>query len=649
MIHKREICRICTYAVVLCLIFSVNSFSKNLHLTELPETILDDRPPTVTFLHNLNNVWSAFFNLGLFGDPWYNYPSMEWPGGEGSSYLWCGDFWSCCYGPVTMWGDSTAKWASCSDYGNWELRPSEGFPCVQVSPGPIATEETYCGYDDWDITSNSNPYGMSVYQELYSWSLQEYSNFYITDFIVTHHPSHGSGASLDAFVMAIRGDCDVAYADIVSCQLDDMVYYDGHAIWCNDPQATFEYEFDDGTVASQQDIYTYQQNPDSPLAPSHLDNIYYHYNYPGSDGIPDNDIDSNGVSDHFTILAKVTGSDTLFRHDPATGHVLFSNTPPGYLPGPGCGGQVFPSILPNGYFKHTVADTTYLVVPRNMSYIWDSDSDSSSVDDSGELSLNPPCNGYIGWRLLDAWIVRDGGSIERPFDVYNCPIPISHTYWNWEEDPGIDSERYDYMWGVNPSACGYRSGPSYMSNWIGNSNAAEAMMPSNPGPFPFVMDLPTNIGFEPFDYRFLISTGPVHLGSNDSLHVVGGWVIGRGLDGLRMNADLMLDAYCKEFSHCGLEFEDQPASVASVVITSITPNPVRSNHLSIEYNTVNHNNITGLFVYDISGRVVLDISLDELSNATNVIDLEIGNLDEGVYFIQLHTPNGVHTEKLIRL
>ena len=116
----------------------------------------DARPALVWILHNLSNSWCAFLNLGLYGDPWTNYPSMEWPAGSGSSYLWCSNYWSCVYGAVTPSG-TTEKFASCSDYGNWELWPSEGYPAVKLSPGPIALEQSEYGYDDWDPAQNDEP------------------------------------------------------------------------------------------------------------------------------------------------------------------------------------------------------------------------------------------------------------------------------------------------------------------------------------------------------------------------------------------------------------------------------------------------------------------------------------------------------------
>ncbi|MCD4847964.1 MAG: hypothetical protein K8R76_07220 [Candidatus Aegiribacteria sp.] len=488
----------------------------------------DDRPPAVWILHNLSNVWSAFVNIGLTGDYRPVYPSMEWPGGEGSYYLYEGDFWSCVYGPVTPSG-AARKYASVPDAStSWELRPSEGYPAEKLIPGPVALEETHYGYDDWDTSYNDDPYGMGVYQENYGWGTPAYNNFIVGNHIVTHHSEHGNpGEQLEAFVVAIRADCDVATIDVTECHLDDLVYYDGHAIWCNDPLAEFEYVFDGGTTASEQDIYTYQQNPDNTMDPDDPNNIWYYYNYLGADGIPDNDVDQNGVSDHFTILFRTVGVDTIWTVNEA-GLDMFSNG------------------MPENHWKQTVGDTVFHVVPRNMSYIWDGDNPGSSVDDSGEPTIVPPCNGFIGWRLLDFWIKKADGTIERPIDVYDYPIPISHSWWNWHSDPGTDGEKYNYMWGQNPDLNGQTSGPLYLLDWVGNERAPEAITPLNPGPFPIVYDNPIALDYPVFDYRFLIAAGPVDLCDGDSLHVIGGWLVGMGLAGAREVADNMLDAYYRD-------------------------------------------------------------------------------------------------------
>lgn len=520
--------------VLIAFTLTSTGFAREVHEVPMPERMTDARPTAIWVLHNLGNLWSAFLNVGLYGDPWGNYPSMEWPGGEANSYLWCGDFWSCDYGAVTPL-DSTAKWASCSDYGDWELWCSEGFPLEKLVPGPVALEETHYGYDDWDPAQNADPYGMLVYEENYGWGTPGYDQFIATDFVITHESEHGAeGVALEAFVMAMRGDCDVSSGDVTSCHLDDVVYYDGHAIWCNDPDATFEYIFDDGTEASKQNIYIYQQNPDNPLPADSAANIFYHYNYIGSDDLYDNDVDGNNVSDHFTILFKEVGGDSIYTVNEAGLLMFAEETESGVNY---CG--------PENNWAHTVGDTIYYVVPRNMSYIWDGDSPASGTDDSGEPLIDPAGNGFIAWRLIDYWIKKADGTIERPIDVYGYPIPISHSWWNWESDPGTDAEKYDYMWG-NPDASGYYSGPEYIEDWVGTEFAPEARTPGNPGPFPFVHDNPLALDYPVFDYRFLISSGPVQLADGDSLHVVGGWLVGMGLTGAREVADNMLDAYYRD-------------------------------------------------------------------------------------------------------
>lgn len=514
--------------VLVALALAGTGLARDMRLEEEPVGSTDARPPAVWTLHNLSNLWSAFLNIGIYGDPWENYPSMEWPGGEGSSYMFTADLWSCQFGPVTStYPDSLGKWASSSDYGNWELWASEGYPLEKFAPGPVALEETHYGFDDWDPASNEYPYGMRVYNENYGWGTPGYNDFIVQNITITHHPEHGSGEPLDAFIASMKADADCATGDVTECHIDDLVYYDGHAIWCNDPDATFEYIFDDGTLASEQDIYTYQQNPDNSLPEDDPENVWYYYNYMGADDLPDNDVNEDGVSDHFTILFRRVGSDTVWTQNEA-------------------GLNMFADGMPENHWEHTVGDTTYHVVPRNMSYIWDGNNPASSADDSGEPELSPPANGFISWRLLDCWIKKADGTIERPIDVFDYPIPQSHGWWNWESDPGSNVEQYDYMWGANPDASGQFSGPEYMLDWVGNPHSPEAITPSNPGPFPIVHDNPIALGYPVFDYRFLLSMGPVNLEEGDSLRIVGGFVIGAGLDGARQSADAMLDAYYRD-------------------------------------------------------------------------------------------------------
>ena len=515
-------------AVLTLFVFVGTGLARELREVSLPHET-DARPSLVWGLHNLSNVWSAFLNLGRFGDPDGNYPSMEWPGGSGSSYLWAGNFWTACAGPVTStYPDSMGKWASCSDYGDWELWASEGFPMEKLVPGPLALEQTQYAYDDWFLERNGEPYGMQAYEQNLGWGTPGYNEFIANRFVVTHHSEYGSGEPLDGFVVGIRGDCDIATADPFEAAIEDMVYYDGHAIWLNgDPNIDdFDYIFQDGVKASEQDIYTYQQNPDSPLDTSDPNNIFYYYNYVASDNILDNDVNGDGVSDQFTILFKEVAGDTIYPLNAGTGMPMF-----------------IAGERPENYWQHVVGDTTYAVVPRSMSFMWDGDGTGSSIDDSGEQDMENPAVGFIAWRLIDMYLVKADGTVERPGDVYGVSIPLSHAWWNWESDPGTDIERYDYMWGQFPDESGQVSGPAYLENWVGNPNTPEARETTNPGPWPFVYNNPLALGYPTFDYRFLPTMAPVTLDDDDSLFVIGGWIVAAGLSGARQAADELLSAY----------------------------------------------------------------------------------------------------------
>ncbi len=607
----------CNFLLLLPILLVVSmSVGSELRMTYQQAWQTDARPPVETVVHQIGNIGMLITNLGIWGDTDQYILTLEWPFGTLNNYLWMGDFWSCCYGDITPAGVA-ARYASCADFNDWELRPSDGYPLIYETPGSNAPEQSEYGIDDWDTSNNVQPYGLGVFVQNYTWDTSGFDDFMATELTVTHHSEHGNpGVPLDALVVSIRGDCDVATSAGSECHLDDMVYYDGHAIWCNDPDATFEYQFDDSEYASTQDDYEYQQNPDNPLPTEDPENIFYYYNYIGTDGIPDNDVDQNGVSDHFTILAKVTGNDTLYREDPQSGVTLFSEGMPYY------------------HFEHTVGDTTYLVVPRNLSYMWDSDSPASGEDDSGEPLLPVMCNGFVGWRLLDVWVEKAGGGIDRPSDVYGYPIPISHQWWNWESDPDTDVKKYNFMWGQNPDLNGLYSGPAYMSDWIGNPNAPDATIPTNPGPFPFVYDSPVHIDYPVFDYRFLQSVGPLELADGDTLHIMGGWIAGRGLDGLRMNADLLLDAYYRNsiWGH-GLGVESTEPVPGNDILVS--PNPMTSQGM-VNFTLVEPGR-TVIAIYDISGRSVATVLNSEMAAGNHSVNLNTSELGSGVYFARVLT------------
>ena len=576
------------------------------------------RPEPAWETLDAGSLWSALINTGWFGDPYANYPSMEWPGGSGSDYLWLGDVWATCYGEVTP-SPAETSWVSNSEFsGNMELYPSDESPIWFEEPGAFSDQTVGYTVDDWYLIENTNPMGLQIQLEMYAWDQPGYEKVIGCHMVITHDSDQGNpGAALDGLVIGIRGDCDAATADTSDANLDDTVFYDGHAIWCNDPEATFEYEFDDGTGASEADWFTWQQNPEGG-------GIYYYYNYPGNesfpdpDGLVDADVDGNGVSDHFTVLAKVCDGDTSYITDPESGVTLFEGA------------------LPGQRWSHVAGDTTYLVLPRNTSYMWDSDHPGSAEDDSGEPLLDPMCTGFLGWRLMDCWVTNENGVSRGPVDVHGVPIPLSHCWWNWESDPGTDPEKYQYIWGKNPDLSGRHSGPAYMSEWVGNPNTPEAFQPENPGPFPVVHQIPSGLAYPVFDYRFLMGIGPVTLDDGDTLHIVGGWAIGDGLDGLRTSADLLLDAYWRQSVWGGGATAIEgggPLPGSWSLEASVTPNPTPGP--AVIGVVLDEALPVSVDVFDMAGRRVARCSDSEEASGQRSLSLDLSPLASGVYLYRI--------------
>ncbi len=122
-----------------------------------------------------------------------------------------------------------------------------------------------------------------------------------------------------------------------------------------------------------------------------------------------------------------------------------------------------------------------------LSFMYDGDNPNSSEDDTGENGLS---SGYVGLALL-----------RSPNNTV-----ASHAWWNWDNDPGTDFERYAFINATHPAMEGFQYYPN-----------------------------PIELGYPPFDYRFLQSTGPFSLASYDTLTVEYLLVFGDDYDDLRQN------------------------------------------------------------------------------------------------------------------
>jgi hypothetical protein len=117
---------------------------------------------------------------------------------------------------------------------------------------------------------------------------------------------------------------------------------------------------------------------------------------------------------------------------------------------------------------------------NRISYMYDGDDPDVPGNDIGEFGLS---TGYIGSGLLKA----EGGT---PFISYTDPV--SHSWWNIDDDPSSDALKFAYM-----------STPIYRG-----------------------------LTTLPYDYRYLQSVGPFDLQPDDTLNIVWASGMGEGFGGL---------------------------------------------------------------------------------------------------------------------
>lgn len=87
---------------------------------------------------------------------------------------------------------------------------------------------------------------------------------------------------------------------------------------------------------------------------------------------------------------------------------------------------------------------------------------------------------------------------------------------------------------------------------------------------------------------------------------------------------------------CPLSVKDGVFNEDVLNITSISPNPVTDKSiLNFYIDTKNYTNNLSLEVFDITGNVLLNSDLNTFNNGNNSLDLNLGNLSQGAYFVVL--------------
>ena len=437
--------------------------------------------------HIIGKVWNVESNIGIFGDPnagSTGNPSYDWPGGYGYYYQWEGRLWI----GVKVGEDVYVSHAGFSEY---EFSPSEdpADNCGWLKTGPgVSQYDIISAYIDYgSVYPNPYPLGLKVIQKSYQWSVAPYNQFIAYEFYIIYNKSNGMAGlpvTLKNVLVAINFDSDVCSYDATSPHIDDMVCFDGY------------------TWGEWKDLKNHPLPIDTltVLGDTVLDK---------PDGIPDNwqiygdDPDEHPFSRPDTAYLCQAAYDLLDK-------------------------SIQDSCIP-------VNDTLYklpcLAVPRNMSYIYDDDDPTTPEDDTGE---NGGCPGYIFGRLIYAPPAKyDLYGMDKNGDSTRIPLVYTHSWWNWNNDPGTDENKYDYMNGTHPMDFGYR-----------------------------FMPIPYDVGAATFDYRFLQTYGPFEITDGETLKIVFVGGVGYGLNGgydskfgegyvlgARQVADYAMDAYYMGSTH----------------------------------------------------------------------------------------------------
>ena len=458
-----------------------------------------DRPVKDFRVHQVGTLWNMVTNYGGYGDPNSANPSMDWPGGSETYYLWEGRFW---IGAI-LGGE---KLCSHADYGDYEFYPMEGSEFF-FGPGKAIQDHTVV-FDDLYEQGEHIPIGFEVHERGMTWSMPDYDDFLIYEYEIINV----SGSTLNGVFTGWIYDADVAaLADPSSPHIDDMVDYDG---WDGDDSDTDEADWVDPMDLDGDGETGY-------------DEWGWPYGYAMMSGpLPRNPnydpsrIEPDGLYDEFTVIEDERGEAILFDTDVTIGDVSYS-----------AGDMVIK------------ADGSPLIgwkISRNSSYIWDGDDPMSAENDIGERGAPTKIPGLIAGRLIYSDICKKDASGNYMFgdvfpynqlpDFQNFPEdtllrPYAHQWWNWESDPGDDIEKYDYL-------------------------SAQHSASTQMGEHYYFLRHPFDYNAPVFDYRFIMSTGPFNgFGPLDTLRFVFAAGVGRGHQGMREVMDNALKAYYAGSGH----------------------------------------------------------------------------------------------------
>jgi hypothetical protein len=297
------------------------------------------------------------------------------------------------------------------------------------------------------------------------------------------------------------------------------------------------------------------------------------------------------------------------------------------------------TVFGDDTLEHTLHGDT-LIIPRNLSYMFDGDNPNIPGDDTGENGMS---EGYVGIRLIYAPPApADSIWVDEFGDTARIPRVWAHQWWNWENDPATDGEMYSYLKGSHPATQFHRYAP-----------------------------LPYEFGLQEFDYKVLQSVGPYRLYHNDTLWFVYAAGVGQQMNGgyddywglgwvrgLRQTLDYALSAYYmgstssdpyhpsapNEDIHWQVPFAVDDGGSNRVFSFHILSSIIR-NKIELLYNIPSSSTVE-ISLYDVTGRRVKGWSHINPSGK-GTLHLPLPNLPSGVYFLQIKGKSFKKSFKLV--
>jgi len=263
---------------------------------------------------------------------------------------------------------------------------------------------------------------------------------------------------------------------------------------------------------------------------------------------------------------------------------------------------------------------------RDMSFMLDADNPDLFGNDSSFYGLS---SGFIFASVIYApkspndsiWIGEMGKT---------CRLirPASHQWWNWNNDPGVDRDKYKYMTGEHSMSMGYKFLPH-----------------------------PYDVGADVYDYRFLLTYGPYSMSDGDTIHLVLATGIGQGLNGgvdkgygrgylpgARQLSDYALMMYYDSAANSDPYHPSAPDEDIHWRYSGVEDDEILENKLSLNNNIIigkflkmelqlKERGIIDVEIFDKLGRKVKSIKESFISGA-GTLTIPLESLPQGVYFLR---------------